>query len=137
MNILYKVILMLLYCVSTLNNQKRCNKKTPLSVQQLRTETAAYMLTHADDFKPFVDLEEDTHESFEAYCEAIKSTSSWGGQLELKALTHYLRVPILIHSAYSPDVVMGEEYEGSPLHLSFHQHYYTLGEHYNSVVPSD
>jgi hypothetical protein len=33
---------------------------------------------------------------------------------------------------------MGEQFEAegrTPVRVSFHQHYYALGEHYNSVVP--
>ncbi|KAF2314959.1 hypothetical protein GH714_037331 [Hevea brasiliensis] len=79
-------------------------------------------------------------ERFENYCKEVECTSAWGGQLELGALIHCLRRPIMIYSGSFPDVEMGKEYKfesssGSIL-LSYHKHAFGLGEHYNSVVPN-
>ena len=63
----------------------------------------------------------------------------WGGQPEIKALASALQRSITVHSADSPPMVMqgggngGEGKEG--LHVSFHRHYFGLGEHYNSLIP--
>lgn len=66
----------------------------------------------------------------------MKSTAAWGGQVELQALTHLLKAAIRVYSADAPPVLMGDEApEAQILHLSYHKHEYTLGEHYNSVVP--
>jgi OTU domain-containing protein 6 len=56
----------------------------------------------------------------------------------LQALSQALRVPITVYAADGADLTMGEEFgraHDDPLRLSFHRHYYALGEHYNSVVP--
>lgn len=112
--------------------------------QELRDMVAKYMREHAADFLPFflsdsADADsESAMEKFENYCKEIESTASWGGQLELGALTHILKKHIMIYSGSFPDVHMGKEYmlpENPAILLSYHRHAYGLGEHYNSVVP--
>ena len=92
--------------------------------------------------------------TFEEYVHNVRSTSVWGGQLELRALSEGLKRPIVVFSAEGPPLIMGAEYlastriqessvdnddddwdVNSALLLSFHRHYYALGEHYNSVIP--
>mmetsp|Transcript_21385 Transcript_21385/g.46436 ORF Transcript_21385/g.46436 Transcript_21385/m.46436 type:complete len:342 (+) Transcript_21385:335-1360(+) len=89
--------------------------------------------------------------TFEEYVKNVRSTSTWGGQLELRALSEGLKCPIVVFSADGTPLTMGAEYaaggkeeDGSDdngwdkkkaLLLSFHRHYYALGEHYNSVIP--
>ncbi|CAI9087118.1 OLC1v1021110C1 [Oldenlandia corymbosa var. corymbosa] len=68
-------------------------------------------------------------ERFQSYCKDVESTAAWGGQLELRALTHCLKKHIMIYSGSFPNVEMGS------INLSYHQHAFGLGEHYNSVVP--
>eukprot|EP01112_Ceratiomyxa_fruticulosa_P019784 TRINITY_DN6564_c0_g2_i2.p1 TRINITY_DN6564_c0_g2~~TRINITY_DN6564_c0_g2_i2.p1 ORF type:complete len:290 (+),score=49.64 TRINITY_DN6564_c0_g2_i2:896-1765(+) len=99
----------------------------------LRNCAVDYMVNHRDDFEPFISTEED----FEKYCARMRDSSVWGGQIELQALAHALKVPIIVHAADVPDVVMGEEYIkfSNSIHLSYHKHAYALGEHYNSVIP--
>ena len=87
--------------------------------------------------------------TYEEYVHNVKSTSTWGGQLELRALSEALKCPIVVFSSEGPPLTMGAEYfateeeregednwgEKKALLLSFHRHYYALGEHYNSVIP--
>lgn len=73
-------------------------------------------------------------EEFGKYCDDIVNTAAWGGQLELRALSHILRTPIEIIQADSPPIVVGEEYPENPLILVYMRHAYGLGEHYNSVT---
>ena len=79
----------------------------------------------------------------------------WGGQLEIRAISDVLHIPVYIYDANSPVLKMGEEYlltnnsdsnssDGNSsdssdtvkrvINLTFHRHYYSLGEHYNSAV---
>jgi len=108
------------------------------------------------EYEPFAEFGEGhgAHDSgdhpatYEQYVNNVRSTSTWGGQLELRALSEALKVPIVVFSAESPLLTMGAEHdpdgedgEGKDwskkkaVLLSFHRHYYALGEHYNSVVP--
>ncbi|TKV90677.1 hypothetical protein SEVIR_9G044700v4 [Setaria viridis] len=120
------------------------------SYQDLRQMTAKYMREHAADFLPFFLAEgkaetgSDPSESFEKYCQEIESTAAWGGHLELGALTHCLKKHIVVYSGSFPDVEMGQEYKSggssagdASIRLSFHRHAYGLGEHYNSVIPTE
>lgn len=86
--------------------------------------------------------------TYDEYVNNVRSTSTWGGQLELRALSEGLKCPIVVFSAEGPPLTMGAEYatdseneneedwnKKKALLLSFHRHYYALGEHYNSVTP--
>jgi OTU domain-containing protein 6 len=93
------------------------------------------------------------------YCQRLSSTSVWGGHPEIRALASTLGVPIMIYQAEGDAWRMAPDNEGGEgdamvktptgasgkrrsddddnegvLRLSFHRHYYALGEHYNSVV---
>ncbi|XP_038601784.1 deubiquitinase OTUD6B isoform X1 [Tachyglossus aculeatus] len=108
-----------------------------VSVATLRSQTAEYMQNHTDDFLPFLTNsttgEMYTQEEFEKYCADIVNTAAWGGQLELRALSHILQTPIEVIQADSPPIVVGAEYSSKPLTLVYMRHAYGLGEHYNSV----
>uniref|UniRef100_A0A8D0GBT8 ubiquitinyl hydrolase 1 n=1 Tax=Sphenodon punctatus TaxID=8508 RepID=A0A8D0GBT8_SPHPU len=109
------------------------------AVANLRSQTAQYMQSHVDDFLPFL-INPNTgdmysQEEFQKYCDDIVNTAAWGGQLELRALSHILQTPIEVLQMDSPPIVVGEEYSRKPLILVYMRHAYGLGEHYNSVKP--
>ncbi|MCJ8749646.1 hypothetical protein PDJAM_G00178650 [Pangasius djambal] len=110
-----------------------------LGIQQLRVQTAQYMRSHEDDFLPFLTNPSTgdmyTADEFEKYCSDVAETAAWGGQLELRALTHVLQLPIEVVQADSPAIIIGEEYDKPPITLVYMRHAYGLGEHYNSVEP--
>jgi OTU domain-containing protein 6 len=102
------------------------------------------LVAHEDDFAPFCEYDDET-DTFTSYVNAVRSSSQWGGHLELRALSLALNRPIYIYSA---DTVAGKEplvIDGrtetvnadEPIRLSYHLHYYALGEHYNMVVPGE
>jgi len=101
----------------------------------LRTMCARYMAQHRQDFEPYIapDGEGDAPLTFQQYCDRVKNTADWGGQLELRALAGALETPIKVVGADSNPIVMGEQFSGDPLTVTYHRHYLTLGEHYNSV----
>ncbi|RWS04152.1 OTU domain-containing protein 6B-like protein [Dinothrombium tinctorium] len=108
------------------------------SMQELRRKAAAILRERKDEFLPFLTSRETndlmTDEEFEKYCDEIANTKAWGGQVELKALSYFLKIPIEVCQASGPSIKIGEECGGTPLILSYHRHAYHLGEHYNSVV---
>ncbi|KAL7829407.1 hypothetical protein AOLI_G00302920 [Acnodon oligacanthus] len=110
-----------------------------LGIRELRAQTAQYMRSHSDDFLPFLTNPNTgdmyTADEFEKYCGDVAETAAWGGQLELRALTHVLQLPIEVIQADSPAIVIGEEYGKPPVTLIYMRHAYGLGEHYNSVEP--
>uniref|UniRef100_A0A1E1XFP0 Putative otu ovarian tumor-like cysteine protease n=1 Tax=Amblyomma aureolatum TaxID=187763 RepID=A0A1E1XFP0_9ACAR len=111
------------------------------SMSELRQETANYMLSHAEEFLPFLTSRKSedmmTAEEYEEYCIEVSSTTAWGGQLELKALSHACKVPITVVQAYGPSIEIGTEYNCKPMLLSYHRCLYEMGEHYNSLVPKE
>ncbi|RVE66539.1 hypothetical protein OJAV_G00108100 [Oryzias javanicus] len=113
--------------------------KSGLSFKELRCCTAEHMRNNSDNFLPFLSNPTTgdmfTADEFEKYCSEVERTAAWGGQLELRALTHVLRLPIEVIQADSPAVKIGEEYDTEPITLVYMHHAYGLGEHYNSVEP--
>lgn len=119
------------------------------SMESLRSLTASYMRQHFEDFLPFLTAEllerpgsesheEDLKSKYQSYCNEVESTAAWGGHVELEALSKALNRPIVVISAFSKDLVMGNNIEGTePLRVCYHRHEFGLGEHYNSVVPLD
>jgi len=104
---------------------------------ELRKLTADYMRANADSFAPFVGTEGSSAE-YEEYCRKVESEldAVWGGQLEINAMCSSLRLPIWIYEVGKPVLKMGEEYDsGHHLKITYHRHYYALGEHYNTVQP--
>jgi len=102
---------------------------------ELRRLAGAHLRSHADEFAPFLGLEAGSPE-FIAYCEKVESVSAaeWGGQVELRALAACLERQIHVYDSAAPLIVMGEEFtDATPLKVTYHRHYFSLGEHYNSV----
>jgi len=108
------------------------------SVGKLRSDTAEELRAHPDHYHPFLynpstgDMM--TNEEYEKYCDRIKNTPAWGGQIELKALSKLLARPIQVIQGTGPEIVLGEEYKEEPIILTYHRHLHGLGEHYNSVT---
>ena len=102
------------------------------------------MRSHPDDFISFLELTphpddvDGLHGAFNRYCDQVAQSADWGGHPELLALVNTLKLPIRVHSADAPPLVVGWEEYGvaSPLEISYHRHFYALGEHYNSTEPS-
>jgi len=111
--------------------------------KELRKKASDYILANRDEFLPYIISEEeysDSQDPILEYCQdQVLTIGKWGGHLELKALSHSLKLPITIYNAYSQDIIIGEEFfndkKSNSIHLSYHRHAFTLGEHYNSVIP--
>ncbi|EWM27374.1 Ovarian tumor, otubain [Nannochloropsis gaditana] len=105
---------------------------------EVRRSAAQYILSHPEDFLPFLaGGEEGEGAGLEAYVHTVEDTAEWGGELEIRALCHAYQTPIRVYAAEQPVYMIGaEDYDqAKPLLLSYHRHFYALGEHYNSVVP--
>jgi len=57
------------------------------------------MLQHKEEFIPFMEEGLNNEEKFREYCDKMANTASWGGQLELKALSQILKRPIMVFSS--------------------------------------
>uniref|UniRef100_A0A0N5CHD1 OTU domain-containing protein n=1 Tax=Strongyloides papillosus TaxID=174720 RepID=A0A0N5CHD1_STREA len=105
------------------------------SGEDLRKIAAQYITDHKDDFFPYLMIEED---QFDRYISETANPAAaggkWGGHPELKAISDYLKKKIEVVQSEMRNVIIGEEYEGSPIIITYHKNAYGLGEHYNSTV---
>lgn len=110
-------------------------------IESLRNKTAEYIEDHREDFILYM-TNQDTgdvlnEEEFLKYCESVRNTPAWGGQIEISALSNVLQVQIEVIQATGPPTIQGaEEYSNKPrLVITYHRHMFSLGEHYNSTKP--
>ncbi|PHJ20417.1 otu family cysteine protease, partial [Cystoisospora suis] len=127
------------------------------SVDTLRDRVASFLEEHRDNFQPFLDYSAQSDEGFSAYCEKLRHTAEWGGELELQIIARLLKRHLLVYQMngdlflplhYGEEFANGgagkqarkeeeedeEEDQREPLRLSFHKHLLSAGGHYNSVV---
>ncbi|KAG6897470.1 hypothetical protein C0992_001245 [Termitomyces sp. T32_za158] len=119
----------------------------------VRYAASSYMLSHQDDFLPFLepstsedlsDLGMMTSEGFKRYCASICDTAEWGGEPEILALSRAYNIPIHIIQSGHPSIVTHNpgdtsavDDDGRIVRISYHRKMYGLGEHYNSLRPKD
>ncbi|WWC85586.1 uncharacterized protein L201_000450 [Kwoniella dendrophila CBS 6074] len=126
-----------------------------------RHAAAKFMLSHPDDFIPFLPsiTGEDSagatddgiisEEGFKKYCQLVAETGEWGGEPEIQALSRQFNVPIHVFQHGPPVVVShggsSDSFGGAMtpeqslqsgdkvVRISYHKRMYGLGEHYNSL----
>jgi len=110
-----------------------------LDVDQLRQKTADELRRSKDEYFPFLtnpntgDMLSD--DEYEEYCAKMASSkSAWGSQVELRAISQILKLRIDVIQGEGPVVVIGDD-ESTHVIVTFHKHYFGLGEHYNSTKP--
>ncbi|KAK2739851.1 hypothetical protein FQN57_006427 [Myotisia sp. PD_48] len=110
------------------------SKTTDDDYRTIRAVTARFILSHQDDFAPF--LEEPILE----YTRKIRSTAEWGGQLELQAIAQAYNVRVNVVQGdgriekFQPRA--GRELDDAQfkdIWLAYYRHTYSLGEHYNAL----
>lgn len=125
---------------NAVRSQINTNLGLDYTINQLREETANYIAANKNSLICYMtnpqsgELLNDSE--FESYCENVRSSHAWGGQIELKALSSILKAPIEVLQATGVPTVQGEdEYPGPNLVITYHRHMYSLGEHYNATKP--
>jgi len=115
-----------------------------------RRAAADYIMSHPDDFIPFLPCPEGedgvgateggllTRRGLELYCLSIRDTSAWGGEPEILALSKAFNIPIHVVQWGAPSIVKHSPSPHSPpngpvAYISYHRRMYGLGEHYNSL----
>ncbi|XP_067007557.2 deubiquitinase OTUD6B isoform X2 [Anabrus simplex] len=124
---------------SAVDYQLKYVDRSEMGIDRLRSLTSQYLLGHMSDYLPFLSHPESeelmTIEQYEEYCQKVANTAAWGGEVELRALSHAIKCPIEVIQAVGPSIIIGEEYPGKRITITYHRHMYGLGEHYNSVKP--
>lgn len=109
------------------------------TVSEIRIKTSDFLKCNKDDFIPYLSHPDTgemlTDQQFDEYCYQVANSVQWGGEIELRALSHIFKIPIKVIQAEGSDITIGIEYTNCNkiLILVFHRHMYGLGEHYNSV----
>ncbi|XP_050425101.1 deubiquitinase OTUD6B isoform X2 [Adelges cooleyi] len=109
------------------------------TVQEIRHMTSDFLKCNKEDFIPYLSNPDTgdmlSDEQFDDYCNQVANSVQWGGEIELRALSHVFKTPIKVIQAEGADVIIGEEYNTctKPLIIVFHRHMYGLGAHYNAV----
>ena len=115
---------------------------TDAAYGDIRQLCADALATNEAEFAPFCEYT-DSVPDFDTYVQRVRSSADWGGHLELRALSMATNRPIHVYSAANQTAMVIESSGsdvtttngGDPILLSYHLHYYALGEHYNQVVP--
>mmetsp|Transcript_25092 Transcript_25092/g.52168 ORF Transcript_25092/g.52168 Transcript_25092/m.52168 type:complete len:305 (+) Transcript_25092:150-1064(+) len=111
---------------------------SPNGFVEVRGICADSLEKNSEEFSPFVEYTE-TAPDFSSYVQRVRSSADWGGHLELRAISMATERPIHVYSASSSTAMIIEggnnQQKDNPIRLSYHLHYYALGEHYNQVVP--
>lgn len=109
----------------------------------VRSIIAREMQDHSSLYSCFVELEDE--EDYDGYVAAVRSSSRWGGHVELQAAATATGIPITIICATAADRVVSpsasraaapQSGQGQSAVISFHERQFFAGEHYNSVEES-
>ena len=89
-----------------------------------RQAVCDFLDSHVDDFKWFVDGD------FGNYVKCMRNDATWGGNIELQALSLKFEVNIVVHQLNQPrlDILNFDYHKAKTVHLSYHN-----GQHYCSV----
>ena len=111
------------------------SRRSTYSMQRIGSLCADHLAANVVDYAPFCEFTE-TVVSFDQYVERVRGSSDWGGHVELRALSEGLKRCIIVYSANQSVLVLGEDQKNNDnvIRLSYHLHYYSLGEHYNQVI---
>ena len=126
------------------------------SYQDIRALCAQTMLEHESEFAPFCEYNDNDITNYNEYVHAVQHSSHlWGGHLEIRALSMALQRPVHVYSsntlhtngpliidassstATTTTIDTDPQSPMEPIRLSYHLHYYALGEHYNQIVAMD
>ncbi|VDM01658.1 unnamed protein product [Schistocephalus solidus] len=121
-----------------------CDTDSPLK-HSLRRLAVAVIRQQPDEFLPFMcdtaatlDSEEkSSNDILETHLKNLAKPGTWGGHLELSALSLALQLPIEVIQVKGPPIIVGDFPDRSPLIITYHHHAFSLGEHYNSCKPSE
>lgn len=123
---------------NAIRNQLKITGRYADDVRTLRNKTADYIQQNKDSLIFYMtnantgDCLNDAE--FEKYCDDLRNTAAWGGQIEISALSQILQAPIEVIQATGPPTIQGDDkFKGPNLVITYHRNMYSLGEHYNGT----
>ena len=116
-------------------HQLSSTSTTTTTFNKIREIAATELQQNRSQYEPF--YLPDDQSTFDHHIEQVRSTAEWGGNMELRALANALQRPIIIYSTNPPLTIQStpESSMDNPIRLTYHQSYYALGQHYNSLSP--
>jgi len=109
------------------------------SADDLRRIAAEYIRANQNELICYMTSSQDdeimSQKEFDDYCHQVENTKAWGSQIEIQALSNSLKVKIEVLQASGTPTISGSEFERPHLIVTYHRHFFGLGEHYNSTRP--
>jgi OTU domain-containing protein 6 len=100
------------------------------SFSLIRQRCAEELRANKDHYFAFSECR--SNEDWETYCEKVRSSNQWGGEIELLAICAAFRLKLTIHRAGVAPIIRGMgSFEGQ---LAFLQHFTKSGAHYAAVI---
>lgn len=108
------------------------------SVESLRKISAEYIRANKDELICYMTSAKGddimSQAEFDEYCNQVENTKAWGSQIEIQALSKSLKVKIEVLQSSGAPTISGSEFKKRPhLIVTYHRHFFGLGEHYNST----
>lgn len=107
------------------------------TVDALRKIAADYIRANKDELICYMPSSRGddimSQEEFDDYCNQVENTKAWGSQIEIQALSNALKLKIEVLQAQGRPTISGADFT-THLIVTYHRHFYGLGEHYNSTV---
>lgn len=108
------------------------------SVESLRKTAADYIRSNQQELIFYMPSSKGddimSQGEFDEYCEQVEKTKAWGSQIEIQAISNSLKLKIEILQAEGRPTISGADFINRPhLIVTYHRHFYGLGEHYNST----
>lgn len=111
--------------------------QTSSTYTKMRHLAAEELTNNRKEYEPFF-IAEDSTVSFDQHIQQVRDTAEWGGHMELRALAKALNRTIMVYSATTAaplQIDSGDSCnDDNQILLTYHRHYYALGEHYNALV---
>lgn len=122
---------------ASIADQLKTRRNIDKSIQQLRSEAAAHIRKHPNDFSPFLfDEKTMTIRDVDSYCDELENTAVWGGDLEITAFSQIYDCKITVIINGQSPFIANENGPNPELKLAYYKHSFGLGEHYNSLHDS-
>ncbi|CRK89623.1 CLUMA_CG003235, isoform A [Clunio marinus] len=108
------------------------------TVESLRKIAADYIRANKDDIICYMTSSKSddlmSQDEFNDYCNQVENTKAWGSQIEIQAISHSLKVIIEVLQSSGTPIITGSDFVGRPrLVVTYHRHFFGLGEHYNGT----
>lgn len=109
------------------------------TIDTLRKIAADYIRANKDELICYMPSSRGddimSKEEFDDYCNQVENTKAWGSQIEIQALSNALKLKIEVLQAQGRPTISGADFPNAPhLVVTYHRHFYGLGEHYNSTA---